>query len=111
MSEWRAFGWFTAGSSVEWEVDVEKAGEYEALLEWSVSNEEAGKEFLLQAKDKKLTGIVASSGSWEKYKLEKVGVIKLEAGTQKIVFKSNQPFKTGALLDFRELRLRRMKSE
>ncbi len=111
MPEWRAFGWFTATSSVEWEVDVEKTGEYEAMLEWSVSNEEAGKEFLIQAKDKKLTGIVTPSGSWEKYKIAKVGVIKLEAGSQKVVFKSNQPFKTGALLDFRELRLRRMNSE
>jgi hypothetical protein len=81
------------------------------LLEWSVSNEEAGKEFLIQAKDKKLTGIVTPSGSWEKYKIAKVGVIKLEAGSQKVVFKSNQPFKTGALLDFRELRLRRMNSQ
>jgi len=111
MPEWRAFGWFTAGSSLEWEVDVEKAGEFEALLEWSVSNEEAGKEFLLQSKDIKLTGIVTPSGSWEKYKIEKVGVIKLEAGSQKIVFKSNQPFKTGPLLDFRELRLRRINSQ
>jgi hypothetical protein len=111
MPEWRAFGWFTAASSLEWEVDVEKSGEYEALLEWSVSNEEAGKEFLLQAKDKKLIGVVTPSGSWEKYKIEKVGVIKLEAGSQKIVFKSNKAFETGALLDFRELRLRRMNSE
>ncbi len=106
MPEWRAFGWFTDADRIEWDVDVAKTGEYEALLEWSVSNEEAGKEFLLEAKAQKLTGTVAPSGSWETFKTEKVGSIKLEAGRQKIVFRSNKHFNKGAILDFREVRLR-----
>lgn len=110
MPEWRAFGWFTAADRIEWDVDVAKAGEYEALLEWSVSDEEAGKEFLLETRDQKLTGTVAPSGSWETFKTEKVGSIKLEAGRQKIVFRSDKYFDKGAILDFRELRLRMLSS-
>lgn len=105
MPEWKAFGWFTAADRVEWDVEVIKAGEYEVHLEWSVSDEEAGKEFLLEAGGQKLTGIVAKSGSWETYKTENVGRIKLEPGLQKIVFRSNQHFDKGAILDLREVKL------
>ena len=89
MPEWAAFGWFTSGDRVDWDVDVKRKGEYDVVLEWSVSDEEAGKEFLLEAKGQKLTGIVAPSGSWETYKIEKIGSIKLRPGRQKIVFRAN----------------------
>ncbi|MGZ5189678.1 MAG: hypothetical protein ACXWCZ_01595 [Flavisolibacter sp.] len=105
MPEWRAFGWFTAADRVEWDADVNRAGEYEVYLEWSVSDEEAGKEFLLEAKDEKLTGKVKRSGSWEIFKNEKVGQIHLSAGRQKIIFRSKTKFDKGALLDLRKIKL------
>ena len=106
MPEWRAFGWFTSADRVEWDVDVNQAGEYEVHLEWAVSNEEAGKEFLLEAKDDQLTGVVGKSGSWETFKKENVGKIKLAGGNQKIIFKSKTKFdKGGALLDLRQVKL------
>lgn len=105
MPEWRAFGWFTAADKVEWDVDVINPGEYEVHLEWSVSDEEAGKEFLLEAKDSRLTGVVGKSGSWETYKNSNVGKIKLSGGNQKIVFRSNTKFSEGALLDLRQVKL------
>jgi len=105
MPEWKAFGWFTAADRVEWDVDVTHPGEYEVQLEWSVSNEEAGKEFLLESKDSRLSGVVGQSGSWETYKNEKVGKIKLSADKQKIVFRSNTKFDKGALLDLRQIKL------
>ncbi len=105
MPEWKAFGWFTAADRVEWEVEVAKAGEYEVQLEWSVSDEEAGKEFLLQAGDQKLTGTIAKSGSWETFKIANVGRIKLKEGIQKVVFKPNTAFEEGGLLDLRTLKL------
>jgi hypothetical protein len=74
-------------------------------LEWSVSNEEAGKEFLLEAKDDQLTGVVGQSGSWETYKKENVGKIKLSGGSQKIIFRSKTKFDKGALLDLRQIKL------
>lgn len=105
MPEWKAFGWFTAEDRVEWDVDVVHPGDYEVHLEWSVSNEEAGKEFLMEAKDSRLTGVVGKSGSWETYKNENVGKIKLSGANQKIVFKSKTKFAEGALLDLRQLKL------
>ena len=105
MPEWKAFGWFTAADRVEWDVDVNHPGEYDVHLEWSVSNEEAGKEFLLEAKDSRLTGVVGKSGSWETYKNENVGKIKLSGENQKIVFRSKTKFAEGALLDLRQIKL------
>jgi hypothetical protein len=105
MPEWRAFGWFTSKDSVEWEVEVPAAGEYNVQMEWSVSDEDAGKEFILIAEKDQLTGIVDKSGSWETYKTKNVGDINLEQGKQKIVFRSNTQFTAGAILDLRELKL------
>ena len=48
---------------------------------------------------------MARSGSWETYKLVKVGTIKLNKGIQKITFKSQTKFAKGAILDLREVRL------
>lgn len=105
MPEWRAFGWFTAKDSVEWDVDVPAAGDYTVTLEWSVSDEEAGKEFILTAGDQQLTGKVDKSGSWETFKTADVGKIKLKQGQQKLVFKSKTKFDKGAILDFRNIKL------
>lgn len=105
MPEWRAFGWFTSADSVVWDVDVKDAGEYSVFLEWSVDDKEAGKEFILRSGSNRLTGKVGKSGSWETFKTENVGTLKLENGFQNIVFKSAKEFnKEGALLDLRSLK-------
>jgi hypothetical protein len=109
MPDWIAYGWFTAADRVEWEVDVEVTGEYNVQLVWSVSDEEAGKQFLLEAGKQKLIGIIDPSGSWETFKSKNIGSIKLKAGRQKIIFKSNKPSDKGALLDLREIKLRIVK--
>lgn len=105
MPEWRAFGWFTSEDMVEWEVLIEKSGEYEVYLEWSVSNEEAGKEFLLKSKDQQLIGVVGQSGSWETFKNDNIGKMLLTQGRQKITFSSKTKFEKGALLDLRQIKL------
>jgi hypothetical protein len=106
MPEWKAFGWFTSKDSIEWEVDVKDAGEYKAELEWSVSDEEAGKEFILSAGGKQISGKVDKTGSWETYKKKDIGTIDLPAGKQKIVFRSKTNFPdSSGLMDLRQIKL------
>jgi len=105
MPEWRAYGWFTAADRVEWQVQVPETGIYEASIEYSVDNLEAGKQFILFSSSANLKGLVARSGSWETYKLAKVGTIKLNKRIQKLTFKSQTKFAKGAILDLREVRL------
>ncbi|GEO03381.1 hypothetical protein AAE02nite_10450 [Adhaeribacter aerolatus] len=104
MPEWKAYGWFTADDQVEWEVQVKK-GSYDVYLEWSVSDQEAGKPFVFKVGDQTLTGTVEPSGSWEDFKTVKIGHLKLRSGRQKMVFKPNSKFDTGAILDLREIKL------
>jgi peptidoglycan/xylan/chitin deacetylase (PgdA/CDA1 family) len=105
MPEWKAFGWFTALDQVEWEVEIPQAGEYDVFLEWSVSDEEAGKPYVFETGAEKLTGQVEKSGSWETFKSKNIGQVDLPEGIQKMAFKPGSNFKEGALLDLREIRL------
>jgi hypothetical protein len=105
MPEWKAFGWFTADDRVEWEVETDQAANYEVHLEWSVSDEEAGKPFVLEANNEQLKGVVGRTGSWEEYKTEKIGTLQLAEGRQKVVFKPGSSFEGEALLDLRTLTL------
>ena len=109
MPEESAFGWFTAADKVEWEVQLSDPGTYDVLLEWSVSDSEAGKPFIFEAKGQQLRGVVGPTGSWQTYKTVKIGTLSLKAGTQKLVFKPASKFPTtgdkGALLDLRGLKL------
>jgi neutral ceramidase len=111
MSEWWAFGWFTNLDRVEWDVEVELEGEYNAELVWSVSDETAGNEFLLEAGKQKLIGTIDRSGSWEIFKAKNIGTIKLKPGRQKIVFKSNKTSVDAGMLDLREIKLSLVQSK
>lgn len=105
MPEWKAFGWFTAADRVEWDVDITNAGKYEIQMEWSVDDTEAGKPFVIEAGSAKYAGKVGKTGSWETFKKETLGQLRLAAGKQKLVFKPGSQFSKGALLDLRAIEL------
>lgn len=101
MPNLRVFGYFTSSDSVEWEVNVVKSGMYDVLLEWSISDEEAGKAYVFVAGDQKVTGTVLSTGSFYTHKTQKVGQISLSPGIQKMIFKAATNFDKGELIDLR----------
>jgi|GEM_PF-1012808 len=105
MPEWRAFGWFTELEQVEWELSLKKGGTYEVYLDWSVSDEEAGKPYVFESGNQRINGIVGKTGSWFTYKYEKIGTIKLAAGKSGLVFKAGADSPKGALLDLRSMKL------
>ncbi len=105
MPEWKAFGWFTGKDLVEWDLDVAQTGRYQVFLDWSVSDEEAGKGFVLEAAGKTITGKVDKSGSWETFKEKKIGELDVTQGRHKLVFRPATEFGEGALLDLRTIRL------
>jgi hypothetical protein len=103
MPEWKAFGWFRGSDRVEWEMEAGKKGTYDVYLEWSVSDQEAGKPFTLEVAGEKLNGKVGKTGSWFTYRMEKIGRIRLSTGSQKVVFRHAAPSEKGSLLDLRKL--------
>jgi peptidoglycan/xylan/chitin deacetylase (PgdA/CDA1 family) len=105
MPEWNAFGWFTAKDRVEWDMDLPKKGTYEVWMEWSVSDEEAGKPFVLTAGDQTIEGVVKPSGSWETFQKTRIGQISLEEDFNRIIVASGEEFDEGALMDLKALTL------
>ena len=105
MPEWKAFGWFTEADRVEWNVEGNKKGKYDVYLEWSVSDQEAGKQFVLEAGNQALKGKVGKTGSWFTYKREKIGSVRLPTGSHKVVFMPASKTNKGALLDLRSISL------
>lgn len=105
MPEWKAFGWFTEADRMEWDVEVNNKGKYDVYLDWSVSDEEAGKPFIFEAGIQRIDGKIGKSGSWFTYRYEKIGRISLAAGSHKLVFKADPKSSKGALLDLRTIRL------
>ncbi|HTN07765.1 neutral/alkaline non-lysosomal ceramidase N-terminal domain-containing protein [Agriterribacter sp.] len=104
MPEWKAFGWFRNKDRIEWEIAPREEKEYAVILEWSVSNEDAGKSFILESSKDRIIGEVGKSGSWETFASEKIGVMKLKPGKQKIIFKPYKDFDPKqALLDVRKI--------
>ena len=105
MPEWKAFGWFTEADRTEWDVDVNDKGKFDVYLDWSVSDEAAGKAFVLEAGNQQIRGKVGRTGSWFTYRNEKIGSIRLSAGNHKLVFRAGKQSVKGALLDLRSLKL------
>jgi len=110
MPEWQAFGWFGPKDRVEWDVQVERAGAYDVILEWSVSAKESGKGFVFEIGGERLNGTIKSTGDWERFDSVLIGRINCAAGKHTATFLP-QPFEKGALLDLREIRLLPAKNE
>ncbi|HSI75488.1 MAG TPA: polysaccharide deacetylase family protein [Lunatimonas sp.] len=108
MPDWNAFGWFTGKDRVEWDLALEKGGNYEVWMEWSVSDEESGKEFILMSGDQEITGKVAKSGSWETFKKVKIGELNLKEDYNHVLFKAVEDFDKGALMDIKSFTLVRL---
>lgn len=104
MPEWEAFGWFMPTDRAEWTINPKVAGSYDVILEWSVDDGHSGQPFILESNIDRISSNVDKSGSWEIYKSEKIGTLKLKSGNQKITFRSGKnadPKK--ALLDLRRI--------
>lgn len=86
MPEWKAFGWFRSGYQDEWEVEVPVARKYIVFLEWSAEGGVVGNPNIFSTVNKKISGKIRTPGSWERFKEERIGVIKLRKGKQTMSF-------------------------
>jgi hypothetical protein len=105
MPEWKAFGRFDTKDQAIWKTNIAKAGKYDVYIEYSVSDKEAGKIFMLKAGNKKLKGKIEKTGSWFTYKTKKIGTLHLSAGTLDFVLGAGSEKEKGPLFDLREVRL------
>ncbi|MEO5997485.1 MAG: neutral/alkaline non-lysosomal ceramidase N-terminal domain-containing protein [Chitinophagaceae bacterium] len=104
MPDLDAYEGFTSSNSMEWNVKIPKKGNYDVYLEWSVSDSTAGHAFLFKAGNQEVGGTIQKTGGREIYKAAKIGLVKLPAGVQKMIFKPTSPGKE-ASLNFRGVTL------
>lgn len=103
----RALGWWNSQEDhCAWSFDVPAggAGSYRVTLEYSCDNASAGNTVVVEANGQSLTGTVASSGGWDKYRGWNLGTLKLEEGRGELLVRSSGPIK-GALFDLGGIRL------
>jgi putative membrane-bound dehydrogenase-like protein len=96
--------WETEDDRAIWTVEVPKAGKYTVYLDYSCPDDSAGNKFALITETGRVTGIVAGTGGWQKYKESKFGDIELAAGKQQLTMRSEGKIRQH-LLDLRSVRL------
>ncbi len=104
MPSWAAFGSFTGHDRVEWPVEIEKSGNYDVWLEWSVADADAGHPFVFSVGQEQMSGTVAKTGSADEYAKAKIGQMKLSAGSSQAVVQPKGQLST-SLMNLRRISL------
>jgi putative membrane-bound dehydrogenase-like protein len=87
-----------------WKVKLDRPAAFDVYLDYACADDSAGNHFALDGADPTLRGTVATTGGWDRYKLVKLGTVKLPAGAGRLTFRPDGPVK-GAILDLRTLYL------
>ncbi|MBI1902633.1 MAG: c-type cytochrome, partial [Planctomycetia bacterium] len=93
--------WHDVNDHVIWTVEVDKAGEYDVFLDYACSDESAGNPFILEGGSSPLRGKVSPTGGWDKYRKQKIGTLKLDAGQRRIILRPDGEQLQRALMDLR----------
>lgn len=98
--------WQSANDTAVWTLDVQRGEEFEVWLDWARPGGagEAPARMELQVGEMRLKVSVPPTGSWDEYRQEAVGRIRLEGGTIRLSMRAVPPL-SGAVLDLREVRL------
>src|SRR5262249_10042096 len=96
--------WHGLDDHAAWTVEAEKEGSFDVWLDFACANDVAGNAFALEGGKPELRGKVNGTGGWDKYQQQKIGTVKLTAGTQRLIFRPDAPLR-GALLDLRAIQL------
>jgi putative membrane-bound dehydrogenase-like protein len=97
--------WHDVQDHAVWTVQLEKAGRFEVVLDYACDDASGGNRFILEGGQPSLRGQVAGTGGWDKYRQQKIGILSLAAGTQRLVVRPDAGSLKGALLDLRGIYL------
>lgn len=93
--------WSGRDDCVVWQVEVPRSGEYDVYLHWATVVDAAGNAYVFEGGDAPVSGVVESTGGFDKYQTRRVGSVKLVAGNQRLILRPDGPLKTVNLMDLR----------
>lgn len=97
--------WQSENDHAMWTLNVPQSGRYDVYLEYACPQGAAGSQVLLEVNGQRLSWTVSSTGSWDVYRTQKIGVIELPAGKTRLAVRSDGKIQK-ALLDLKTVRLR-----
>ena len=97
--------WGSLNDHAAWKVEIEKAGRFDVYLDWACDSGSAGNTWLLEGGKEPLSGAVASTGGWDRFRRTKAGTIELAGGLQNLSIRAAGDKINGALFDLRAVHL------
>ncbi|MBQ10894.1 MAG: dehydrogenase [Planctomyces sp.] len=94
--------WNSLDNRAAWSVDVPRAGNYTVRMVYACHNNTAGNRYLLQCLDAQLTGQVVGTSTWDVYKTQTMGNMKLPGGRARITLQATGKL-NNCLFDLKEL--------
>lgn len=98
--------WRLENEAAEWQVTIPSDGEYRVTVLLAADDASAGDQFVLEAEGSRATGTVISSGGYDRFVEAPAGSIKLKAGRNRLMLRSQGPLKQ-ELADVRQISLRK----
>jgi putative membrane-bound dehydrogenase-like protein len=96
--------WVSNDDHAVWSVDVPKTGRYDVVLNFSCDPKAAGNTYVIASGKARVTGKVPDTGSWNSFRIEKVGRLELPAGVQRVTLRPSATIKY-ALNDLKAIEL------
>jgi putative membrane-bound dehydrogenase-like protein len=96
--------WGSADDVATWTIALPVAGSFIIDLDYACDDATAGNTFRLAIQGHELTGQVAGTGSWDRYRTARIGQVDLPAGNHTLTFRSSGALNS-PLLDLRAIRL------
>lgn len=96
--------WSNDRDRAVWTIDAPAAGEYELLLDYSCSPQQAKNRYQVRVNGQVVGGEVDVTGSWDSYTTRKVGMIQLPDKPVQLTIQSDGPI-DGFLMDLRTILL------
>ena len=93
--------WYGPEGFGRWTFDVRQGGTFDVQLDWACQDGTAGNHFKVVLDDKTVVeGEVLGTGTWDNYRQQKFGQVRLDPGPHRLEFRAADAIKN-ALIDLR----------
>ena len=97
--------WHGIQDHVAWTFELPQSADFDVYLDGACDAASEGNVYRIEIGERSLTGRIASTGGWDRYRALKIGTISLNGGTHRVVVRPDGETIRGALVDLRSLQM------